>query len=110
MIVPDASGGFNSQGLQSLSGRSRGVEPSSGATGHIRVKPLQLHEDRLPWHVMTVLIVGGSGFLGTELVRQASAAGYVTAATYATRPGSVAEATWYDLDLRDERRVEEVVA
>ncbi|MET8590485.1 sugar nucleotide-binding protein [Streptomyces sp. NPDC005078] len=59
---------------------------------------------------MTVLIVGGSGFLGTELVRQASAAGHLTAATFATRPGSSPEATWYDLDLRDGDRVEEVVA
>lgn len=59
---------------------------------------------------MTVLIVGGSGFLGTELVRQASAAGHHTAATFATRPGSSPEATWYDLDLRDGDRVDEVVA
>jgi dTDP-4-dehydrorhamnose reductase len=59
---------------------------------------------------MTVLIVGGSGFLGTELVRQASAAGHLTAATFATRPVSSPEATWYDLDLRDGDRVEEVVS
>ncbi|MFE6164900.1 SDR family oxidoreductase [Streptomyces sp. NPDC056486] len=59
---------------------------------------------------MTVLIVGGSGFLGTELVRQASAAGHPTAATFATRPGNNPEATWYGLDLRDGDRVEEVVA
>ncbi|WP_373689027.1 hypothetical protein [Streptomyces sp. Rer75] len=37
---------------------------------------------------MTVLIIGGSGFLGAELVRQAAAAGHATAATFATRPGS----------------------
>jgi dTDP-4-dehydrorhamnose reductase len=30
---------------------------------------------------MTVLIIGGCGFLGTELVRQAAAAGHATAAT-----------------------------
>jgi nucleoside-diphosphate-sugar epimerase len=37
---------------------------------------------------MTLLIVGGSGFLGTELVRQAVSAGRPTVATYTTRPGS----------------------
>lgn len=37
---------------------------------------------------MTLLIVGGSGFLGTELVRQAVSVGRTTAATYTTRPGS----------------------
>nr|WSW71514.1 sugar nucleotide-binding protein [Streptomyces sp. NBC_00995] len=59
---------------------------------------------------MSVLIVGGSGFLGTELVRQAAAAGQSTAATYATRPGSAQEAAWHALDLRDLARVEAVVA
>lgn len=38
---------------------------------------------------MTMLIIGGTGFLGTELVRQARAAGYSTVATYhATVPAS----------------------
>ncbi|MEU7636459.1 MULTISPECIES: SDR family oxidoreductase [unclassified Streptomyces] len=50
---------------------------------------------------MTVLIVGGSGFLGTELVRQAGAAGHATAATFATRPGKASHVTWHALDLRD---------
>ncbi|MEU9064817.1 sugar nucleotide-binding protein [Streptomyces sp. NPDC048430] len=59
---------------------------------------------------MTVLIVGGSGFLGTELVRQASAAGHCAAATFATRPCNSPEATWYEVDLRDGDRVKEVVA
>lgn len=59
---------------------------------------------------MTILIIGGSGFLGTELVRQAAAAGHATAATFATRPGNTAEVTWHALDLRDPERVEEVVA
>lgn len=36
---------------------------------------------------MTVLIIGGSGFLGTELVRQATSAGRVTAATSNSRAG-----------------------
>lgn len=65
---------------------------------------------RLPWHAMTVLIVGGSGFLGTELVRQASAAGHRVAATFATRPCDGPEAMWHEVDLRDDGRVKEVVA
>ncbi|MFF3337009.1 SDR family oxidoreductase [Streptomyces sp. NPDC002888] len=59
---------------------------------------------------MTILIIGGSGFLGTELVRQAAAAGHATAATFATRPGSTPEVTWHALDLGDPERVEAVVA
>ncbi|NEB77643.1 sugar nucleotide-binding protein [Streptomyces sp. SID14478] len=59
---------------------------------------------------MTVLIVGGSGFLGAELVRQALASGYPTAATFATRHGSAPEAMWHALDLRDPERIEAVVA
>ena len=59
---------------------------------------------------MTVLIVGGSGFLGAELVRQATVAGHTTAATYATRSGSTQEVAWHALDLRDPGSVEAVVA
>ncbi len=59
---------------------------------------------------MRVLIVGGSGFLGAELARQASAAGHTTAATYATGPGSIREVTWHALDLRAPGRVAAVVA
>ncbi|GAA2255268.1 sugar nucleotide-binding protein [Kitasatospora cystarginea] len=59
---------------------------------------------------MTVLIIGGSGFLGTELVRQAAAAGQAVAATFATRPGSTSEVSWHALDLRDSDRLEAVMA
>jgi dTDP-4-dehydrorhamnose reductase len=59
---------------------------------------------------MTVLIIGGSGFLGAELVRQAVAAGHATAATFATRPVSIPGATWHAVDLRDPERVDAVVA
>lgn len=59
---------------------------------------------------MTILIIGGSGLLGSELVRQAVVAGHATAATFASRPGSTAEVTWHALDLRDPERVEAVVA
>jgi dTDP-4-dehydrorhamnose reductase len=59
---------------------------------------------------MTLLIVGGSGFLGIELVRQAVSAGRPTAATYTSRPGSAPGVTWRSLDLRDPGSVEAVVA
>lgn len=63
---------------------------------------------------MTVLIIGGSGFLGTELVRQAVAAGLETAATFATTaPGTTSgcapDVAWHALDLRDPERVTGVV-
>ncbi|KAB1982821.1 SDR family oxidoreductase [Streptomyces triticiradicis] len=59
---------------------------------------------------MTVLIIGGSGFLGAELIRQTSAAGHKTAATYATRPGDACQTVWYHLDLRDAERLDSVMA
>ncbi|MFD4525581.1 SDR family oxidoreductase [Streptomyces sp. NPDC058470] len=59
---------------------------------------------------MTVLIVGGSGFLGAELIRQARAAGHRAAATYATAPGDASQAAWHHLDLRDVGRLDAVVA
>ncbi|MFE5484142.1 SDR family oxidoreductase [Streptomyces sp. NPDC056527] len=59
---------------------------------------------------MTVLIVGGSGFLGTELVQQTTAAGHTTVATYATRPGPASPTRWCPLDLRDAGSVDAVMA
>ncbi|MGY5130486.1 SDR family oxidoreductase [Streptomyces nigrescens] len=59
---------------------------------------------------MKVLIIGGSGFLGTELVRQATAAGWETSATYHSRPGSIPGAAWYPLDVRAPGRIDEVLA
>ncbi|MFJ8364555.1 SDR family oxidoreductase [Streptomyces sp. NPDC093984] len=60
---------------------------------------------------MTALIIGGSGFLGAELIRQATAAGHTTAATYhATKPGDASQAKWYRLDLRDAGRLDAVMA
>ncbi|MFE5792271.1 SDR family oxidoreductase [Streptomyces sp. NPDC056503] len=58
---------------------------------------------------MTVLIIGGSGFLGAELVRQAVSAGRSPAATFHSRPGDHAGATWHHLDLRDLSRLEGVL-
>ncbi|WP_405467191.1 SDR family oxidoreductase [Streptomyces canus] len=59
---------------------------------------------------MTILIIGGSGFLGTELVRQAAVAGHATAATFATRPGNTPEVSWHALDLHDFDRIQAVMA
>lgn len=50
---------------------------------------------------MTILVVGGSGFLGSELIQQAGAAGYSAVATYATKPGETRPTSWRRLDLRD---------
>ncbi|MEU4108798.1 sugar nucleotide-binding protein [Streptomyces sp. NPDC027717] len=58
---------------------------------------------------MTVLIIGGSGFLGAELLRQACAAGWDVAATFHSRPGDPALAAWHQLDIRDPARVEAVL-
>jgi dTDP-4-dehydrorhamnose reductase len=59
---------------------------------------------------MTVLIIGGSGFLGTELVRQATVAGHETAATFASRPGRASGVAWHPLDVRDSSGIARVIA
>ncbi|MFE4309199.1 SDR family oxidoreductase [Streptomyces sp. NPDC056891] len=58
---------------------------------------------------MTVLIIGASGFLGTELVRQGSSAGRETAATFRSRPGERDSVPWHHLDLRDPAGLEAVL-
>ncbi|MCF1592380.1 SDR family oxidoreductase [Streptomyces muensis] len=59
---------------------------------------------------MKALIIGGSGFLGAELIRQTRAAGHTTAATYATKAGDGSQAEWYPLDLREGGRLDAVMA
>jgi dTDP-4-dehydrorhamnose reductase len=49
---------------------------------------------------MRVLIVGGGGFLGGELVRRCSAAGHEVTATYFTRAGETTGVGWAPLDVR----------
>ncbi|MFE1908132.1 SDR family oxidoreductase [Streptomyces gardneri] len=58
---------------------------------------------------MTALIIGASGFLGTELVRQAISAGRPTAATFNSRPGELPDASWHRLDLRDNEQIEAIL-
>ncbi|WP_412079468.1 NAD-dependent epimerase/dehydratase family protein (plasmid) [Streptomyces xanthophaeus] len=58
---------------------------------------------------MNTLIIGGSGFLGAELIRQAKAAGHTTAATYASKPGDTPQAAWHHLDLRDASSLDAVI-
>ncbi|WP_431776623.1 SDR family oxidoreductase [Streptomyces cucumeris] len=58
---------------------------------------------------MTVLIIGGSGFLGTELVRQVTSAGRVTAATFNSGPGVTPSVSWHRLDFRDPRALDKVI-
>ncbi|MEU3529317.1 sugar nucleotide-binding protein [Streptomyces sp. NPDC038707] len=58
---------------------------------------------------MTVLIIGGNGFLGAELVRQAVSAGLHPAATFHSRPGDHDGVIWHHLDLRDPARLEEAL-
>jgi dTDP-4-dehydrorhamnose reductase len=59
---------------------------------------------------MTVLIVGGSGFLGSEVARQSLAAGHQVTATYLTRPANVDGAAWFAVDIRDRQQVADLVA
>ncbi len=84
------------------SGRAAGC-PGTTAAGVVTERERAAATVVEPVHggSITVLIIGGSGFLGTELVRQASAAGHTTVATYAAKPGAASPTTWRHLDLRD---------
>jgi dTDP-4-dehydrorhamnose reductase len=56
---------------------------------------------------MKILLVGGSGFLGREIARQASATGYAVTATFATHPLDIRGIHWLPMDLR---RSEEITS
>src|SRR5687767_15120010 len=58
---------------------------------------------------MTVLVVGGSGFLGMEVARQSLAAGHQVAATYLTRRTDMAGTAWHAMDVRDRQQVADLV-
>lgn len=51
--------------------------------------------------------MGGSGYLGRELTRQATNQGHETVGTYLTRPGDCPKAQWRPVDIR---QLDEVVA
>lgn len=59
--------------------------------------------------IQRVLVLGGSGFLGRELVAQSLRAGLSVAATYATNPRTTAGARWHQADLNDPQRTLELV-
>ncbi|MFE6665119.1 SDR family oxidoreductase [Streptomyces sp. NPDC057697] len=59
---------------------------------------------------MKTLVIGGSGFLGTELLRQARGRGGRTDATYRSRPGAARVGAWHRLDVRERGQVEALLA
>lgn len=57
-----------------------------------------------------ILVTGGTGYLGSALVRQASAAGHSVAASYFSQaPPEPSAASWAPLDVRDALSVEELI-
>jgi dTDP-4-dehydrorhamnose reductase len=56
-----------------------------------------------------ILIAGGSGYLGTELARQAAQAGHDVIATYHSAAGSLPAVRWQQLDVRYRDDVREVL-
>jgi len=59
---------------------------------------------------MDVLVIGGSGFLGSEVARQALAANQQVAATYLNGPADVVGPSWHVLDIRDREHVIDLLA
>ncbi|MEU8760056.1 sugar nucleotide-binding protein [Streptomyces sp. NPDC048659] len=59
---------------------------------------------------MKTLIIGGGGFLGTELLRQAQERVWEADASYHSRPGVARVGGWHRLDVRDRAQVEVLLA
>jgi dTDP-4-dehydrorhamnose reductase len=59
--------------------------------------------------MVDLLVVGGSGLLGREVVRQARAAGAGVAATFHRRPGDSEGVDWQRLDVRSREEVAALV-
>ncbi|MFJ4868616.1 SDR family oxidoreductase [Streptomyces sp. NPDC088757] len=58
---------------------------------------------------MTVLIIGGTGFLGSELASKGRSTRGGTAATFHSRPGNAPGVLWHHLDLRDPQQLDAVL-
>ncbi|MGW3560029.1 SDR family oxidoreductase [Streptomyces sp. NPDC000963] len=58
---------------------------------------------------MTVLVTGGTGFLGSELASKRRSTGGATAATFHSHPGNAPGVLWHHLDLRDPHRLDAVL-
>lgn len=56
-----------------------------------------------------VFITGGTGYLGSVLVRQAGVAGHAVAASYFSQAPFAGAATWLPLDIRDSLAVEDTL-
>ncbi len=54
---------------------------------------------------MHLLVVGGSGFLGREIVRQSQAAGQAMTATYHSSGALTPGQDWRQVDIRDREAV-----
>ena len=75
----------------------------------VRVLAMTAHKARgVGFSAVTILIVGGSGLLGRELIRQSLTAGRQVAATYLTQPGGTG-VPWHPLDLRHRADVVELL-
>lgn len=59
---------------------------------------------------MNILLVGGSGFLGRELARQALAAGHDVTATFVTRPLDIPGSRWLPVDLRRDEQITSAIS
>jgi dTDP-4-dehydrorhamnose reductase len=57
-----------------------------------------------------ILITGGTGYLGSELVRQALATGWEVAATYHSQLPTAHQVSWFRLDLRDQAACSRLLA
>lgn len=78
----------------------------------VGVGPLVGRRDKtqgLTWRLMNILIIGGNGFLGRELARQARRTGHAVTATFASRAGDISGIRWLPMDLRRSEEITQVL-